>query len=86
MKKSEYIYLHALCAELRRQLRESGEVPADAFDAYEAHGIYPQALHRRKTDHHEALEHLLDGLLTTIAAQRPTAPPDQSEADLVTTD
>lgn len=69
MRKNEYVHLHALFVELRRHLQETGEVPDDAFAAYEAYGVGPMAIHRRKDDHHEALQLLLEGVSTTLIAQ-----------------
>lgn len=70
MRKDEYLHLHALFVELRRYLQEIGEVPDDAFAAYEAYGVDPVAIHRRKEAHHEALQLLLDGMGTTLEAQQ----------------
>lgn len=73
MRKEEYFHLHALFVELRQFLQETGDVPDDAFAAYEAYGVGPMAIHRRKDDHHQALRLLTEGVLATIAAQREPA-------------
>jgi len=72
MRKIEHIYLHALFAEIRRTLEESGTVPSDAFTAYDANDVDPAAIHCRKSDHKEALDLLADGVLATVEANQQT--------------
>lgn len=69
MRKREYVYLHALFHEVRRDLRETGDVPAEAFDAYESYGVGPAAVHRGKDAHREAIRRCLDGIVATIDAR-----------------
>lgn len=73
MRKQELVQLHGLVALIRRYVSERHAVPADAFEAYDGLGADHTAIHYDKTTHKECVQHLLDGILTTI--------PDRREAD-----
>lgn len=67
MRQQELIHLHNLLIQIRRHIEAAEDVPADAFDAYDAHAVSPIAVHRRKDDHQDAVFLLLDGLHTAAA-------------------
>lgn len=73
MRKQELVHLHALFEVIRRHLaeRDGTRLPAGAFDTYDEHGVGPVAIAERKEAHRAAVDHLLDGLQTTVTAQRP---------------
>lgn len=75
MRKQELVHFHRLLVEIRWYLAEQEEIeiPAGAFDTYEDCEVKPTALTERKAAHEEAVDHLLEGLQTTVAAQRTTA-------------
>lgn len=70
MKKRELIYLHSLLVEVRRDLEARGDLPAEAFDDYEALGVGATSVHRTKGEHREAVVCLLEGLTAALAARR----------------
>ena len=70
MRKDEYLHLHALFVEVRDHLRRTGEVPPDAFAAYDARRGGPTGIHRRKDRHHEAIRDLRSGVRETIERRR----------------
>lgn len=80
MRKDEYLHLHALFVELRHHLQQTGDVPADAFAAYDAYDVTPVGCHRRKDRHHKALIRLRDGVQRTIAARHQMAPNASEQA------
>lgn len=69
MRKQELIHIHGLLVEVRRYFDDRDEIPADAFDAYDTYGVTPTALHRHKDAHKEAIEHLLEGIDTTLTIE-----------------
>lgn len=73
MRKTEYLHLHGLFVELRRHLRETGDVPPKAFTDYDEYGVAPTGIHYRKDRHHEALDRLRDGVSLTIETRRAAA-------------
>lgn len=66
MKKRELVYLHSLLVEIRRYLAARGDLPADAFAAYDEFGVAPTAVYETKSEHREAVMRLLDGLTTAL--------------------
>lgn len=81
MRKQELVHLHGLLVVIRGHLaeREDVEIPAGAFDVYDSYGVEPTAISERKDAHKEAVDRLLAGLHTTLAATREGADsPDRS--------
>lgn len=70
MKKQSLIQVHALLVCVRRELDRSGEVHDGQFDDYDQFGVTPTSIHRRKDDHSEAIQLLLDGIHETADGQR----------------
>jgi hypothetical protein len=75
MRKQELIHIHRLLVVTRNHLADQAdiEIPADAFDEYDEHEVGPTAIAKRKEAHKEAVEHLLDGVHTTLTTQRTVA-------------
>lgn len=69
MRKQGLLHVHALLHRIRTELQERGDVPADAYAEYDAHGVFPPHLHHRKTEHENAVEYLLTGIDRTIECQ-----------------
>ncbi|MFA9415028.1 UPF0058 family protein [Natrinema sp. HArc-T2] len=62
MNAQELVHVHALLFELRIHFERDGDVPADAFDAYETQPVRPTHIHRPKHEHEHAIDLLRDGL------------------------
>lgn len=62
MRKQELIHLHTLLVQIRTTLTADYEPPADAFAAYDHHGVHPRAIYARKEAHEEAITHLTTGI------------------------
>lgn len=73
MRKQELVHLHGLLVVVRRHVDEQDEIQASrhAFDAYDEYGVRPTAIAERKEAHHAAVDHLLEGLQTTLTAHQP---------------
>lgn len=74
MRKQGIVHLHGLLVLVRRDFTEQNEIqiPADAFESYDEYGVRPTRIADRKRAHKAAVSHLLDGLETTVAANRST--------------
>ncbi|WP_306053461.1 UPF0058 family protein [Natronococcus wangiae] len=70
MKKQSLVYMHGLLVQIRNELRDCGDVPADAYGEYDERNVSPMSVHRRKGAHGEAIGLLGEGILRTIAHQR----------------
>jgi len=55
MRKKEYIYMHALLAEVTRYLSENETMLVQVPSAYDALGTRPTSIHKSKQDHREAM-------------------------------
>jgi len=55
MRKKEYIYTHALLAEVTRYLIEDETMAVETLSEYDALGTRPSGIHESKQDHHEAI-------------------------------
>lgn len=77
MRKQELVHLHGLLVEIRQQFTEQDDIqiPAYAFEAYDEYGVGPTAIAERKDTHQAAIDHLFDGLQTTLSAQQSTGEP-----------
>lgn len=73
MRTQELIHLHGLAVAVRGHLEAAHDVPADAFDRYDAYGVGPTALHRHEGDHRTALQHAMTGVVRVLEARSPTA-------------
>lgn len=89
MRKQELIQLHGLAVAVRGHLETAHDVPADAFERYDAYGVGPAAIHRHKGDHRAALQHAMSGVVGAIEARSlgavdgeqapPAATPERSD-------
>lgn len=79
MRKRDLVYLHALLSLVRRWLAERSEEPDGAYDAYDALDVTPTGLDRRKDEHEQAVDALLDGIEATIAAADAVDAPSDEE-------
>lgn len=66
MRKDELVYLHALCATLRRHFEDDETLPDPELDRDERTDVSPRAVHRQKADHREAVQRLLADLSGTV--------------------
>jgi hypothetical protein len=82
MKKQSLVYVHGLLAQIRRNLRQNGDVPADAYQEYDQQSVSPMSVHRRKGAHREAIGLLGKGIRRTIAHQRGGDSPESDSAGL----
>lgn len=73
MRKQGLVHLHALCREVRTHVEVREDVPPGAFDRYEEVGVSPSAIYRRKQSHRRSVQTLLDGIVTAVDADGPTA-------------
>ncbi|QSG05010.1 UPF0058 family protein [Halapricum desulfuricans] len=55
MRKKEYIYTHALLAEVTGYLIKNETMPADRLTAYSALETCPSSIHETKQKHREAV-------------------------------
>ncbi|QLH77997.1 UPF0058 family protein [Halosimplex rubrum] len=55
MRKKEHIYVHALLAEVKRQLIEDEAMSVERLSEYDALGTGPSSIHKPKQNHHEAI-------------------------------
>ena len=67
MRSQEYVQIHALLYHLRRHLEREGDVPPEAFEAYDTQPVRPTHIHRSKAQHGEAIALLRAGLDDTVA-------------------
>lgn len=65
MRKQSLIHLHHLTIELRSWLAESHDIDGQ-FDPYDAEGVSPYEIHRRKAAHEEAVQSCMDGVVAVI--------------------
>lgn len=55
MRKKEHIYIHALLAEVKRQLIEDETMSVEMLSEYDALGTRPTSIHKSKQNHYEAV-------------------------------
>jgi len=65
MRKQELIHLHGLSHELRSWVTARHTVDGE-FEAYDAHGVKPSEIHRRKQAHHRAVQREITGVVAVI--------------------
>ncbi|WP_136716840.1 UPF0058 family protein [Halorientalis salina] len=64
MRKDELLHLHQLLTAVRVEYERRGDVPADAFSAYDELSVSPVAAYAPKGDHKRAVR----TLASTLAA------------------
>ncbi|WP_226004976.1 UPF0058 family protein [Natrinema salinisoli] len=74
MRSQELIHFHALLLEVRAELEDGGDVPPDAFAAYDAQPVRPSHVHRRKEAHEKGIDLLLQGIDRSIRTLPPPEP------------
>lgn len=71
MRKMELVQLHALLAEVRRELAVTHDVPPETFREYETHGVGPSQIQCGKGDHKRAIGLLQLGIMRVLAEEKP---------------
>ena len=77
MHKKEYIYTHALLAEVTRYLIENDTMSAEMLSAYDAIETRPASIHKSKQDHREAVV-ILSSAIESNLTEEHTGNPEQS--------
>lgn len=72
MRKKALIHLHSLSIELRSWLSEQHDIEGE-FDSYDAAGISPYEIHRRKRVHREAVQSCMNGVTAVIEDKEPSS-------------
>ncbi|QZP38579.1 UPF0058 family protein [Halobaculum magnesiiphilum] len=67
MRKNELVHLHTLLRTAAGYLSARGDLPDDALDAYESHGVTPMSMRADRGDHEAAVTALATGLAATAA-------------------
>ncbi|MFD1588023.1 UPF0058 family protein [Halorientalis brevis] len=73
MRKDELLYLHQLLTAVRTECEGRGDVPADAFAAYEELAVSPVAAYEQKNEHERAVAALASTLAESAAGDADTA-------------
>lgn len=68
MKKQELMHVHSLLFEVAEYFKREDESAADLFAGYEAQSTRPQHIHRGKSAHLSAINHLLCGCTRFVQA------------------
>jgi len=69
MRKDELLYLHQLLTAVRAEYERRGDVPPDAFMAYDELSVSPVAAYAQKNDHRRAVVTLAAVLADCSATQ-----------------
>ncbi len=72
MRKQALIHLHSLSIELRSWVAERHDIDGE-FHAYDAAGISPYEIHRRKRVHREAVQSCMAGVTAVIEDREPVS-------------
>jgi hypothetical protein len=72
MRKDELVYLHALCATLRRHFEDDETLPDPELERYGRVDVSPMAVHRQKAAHRDGVQRLLTDLTSTVRPQEET--------------
>jgi len=79
MRKDELLYLHQLLTAVRSEYERRGDVPADAFAAYEELAVSPVAAYEQKNEHKRAVCRLSSALAESATGDADTAKQNEEQ-------